>query len=187
MHFFLSSFGRRLEPGKLRHGVPTAPKQRLTHPCPPITRNPPRVPILRCNCSKLAGFSLRKPCQSGNPGQERSFFKNSWKKQPKQAGREVAKQWNRSPLRARIGHFGRKRGMRPLGIEKRALPGCLGGDAAITCHIHNPRKRPLFNGALKRPGCTSFASPPVYAEAIIRVIAVILPEQIALLLREKER
>ena len=41
------------------------------------------------------------------------------------------------------------------------------------------------NGARSGPGCTSFASPPVFAEAIIRKNTVILLEQIALLRRER--
>ena len=37
------------------------------------------------------------------------------------------------------------------------------------------------------PGCTSFASPPVFTEAMNQEIAVILPEQISILRRESMR
>jgi hypothetical protein len=37
------------------------------------------------------------------------------------------------------------------------------------------------------PGCTSFASPPVFTEAMNQEIAVILPEQISILRRELMR
>ena len=89
-------------------------------PLPPITRNQPRVPNLRCNCTIQAGYSQRKPRISGNPGQETGFPENSREKGPKQAGPEGPEQGNRSPIRARMGVFAWKRGMRHPRIEKRS-------------------------------------------------------------------
>ena len=98
---------------------PHSPEAAYDTSLPPITRNLPRVPNLRYNCTVQAGYSHRKPCRSGNPGQETGFLENSREKGQKQAGPEGHGPGNRSPRRARMGYFTRKRGMRPIRIKKR--------------------------------------------------------------------
>ena len=91
-------------------------------------------------------------------------------------------------MRARMGYFTRKRGMRPLLDRKAIFLGCSdGGEAAMACRIREPLKRPLYKGARNMPGCTTFASPPIFAEAMNRKNTVILPEKIRILRRESVR
>ena len=53
--------------------------------------------------------------------------------------------------------------------------------------VSSPAENPLFIRARIVPRCTSFASPPIFAEAMIPKNAVILPELIRILRRELMR
>jgi hypothetical protein len=63
--------------------------------------------------------------------------------------------------------------------------GCI-VDEGRYISLKSPRKV-WYNGALYGLGCTTFASPPFFAEVMIPENTVILPEQIAVFRRESMR